>query len=262
MKKYLEQHYFPITLGIAGVTAILYIFGLPLGIMKWNVCGENIWYIVNMIAVINTVLCVMKICYPRWELGWNIQGVLKKLGLYGTEGIIGALALAYFSYQKFQPLSARPEKGTLLIWVILYYFCVAVIEEVFMRGILLNALINKLGQKKKMVLLGVFISSIIFGLGHLPGVLQFDSQTAIQKMLWTLSLGIYLGCIYTLTHNLWTVILLHYFIDVAGGVFYYYSENKNLFCTGTVNFIICMLLGLIGCIRVVLIKQRQFKDGN
>lgn len=254
MRKYFDRYYLSITFVIAGLTAILYILGLPLGLMKLNVCGENIWYIFNMIALMIAAIGIMKVCYPSWIFGWSKSGVLKKLVLYGTEGILGALALAYFSYHAFQPLSAKPKIGFVFIWVIVYYFCVAVIEEVFMRGILLKAIIKKLRQEKRGVLLAVLISSMIFGLGHLPGMIQFDLQIAVQKMFWTISLGIYLGCIYTITRSLWVVILLHYFIDVAGGIFYYYSQNENAFCNGTVNLVICVLLGLSGFVRVGLSK--------
>ena len=48
MKKLFEEHYLPITLTIAGATAVMYIFGMPFGITKLNVYGKNILYIVNM----------------------------------------------------------------------------------------------------------------------------------------------------------------------------------------------------------------------
>ena len=62
--------------------------------------------------------------------------------------IIGVVLLLITSYYAYRPLDKIPVKGTILIWVVIYYFFVALIEEVFNRGLLLNTLLKGFERNK------------------------------------------------------------------------------------------------------------------
>ncbi len=84
-----------------------------------------------------------------------------------------------------------------------------------MRGLLLN-LIEKLFYKKRNnTIIAVIVSSVIFGLGHIFGVLGQPLLVILTKVVWTIAMGMYFGAIYKKTNNLWLPIILHFIINVC-----------------------------------------------
>lgn len=77
-------------------------------------------------------------------------------------------------------------------------------------------LIEKIFEKNSnKVMIAIITSSVIFGLGHIFGVLGQSILIIITKVIWTIAMGIYFGTIYKKTNNLWIPITLHFIIDVC-----------------------------------------------
>lgn len=82
-------------------------------------------------------------------------------------------------------------------------------KELYVRGLLLNLLEKLFYKKNNNTIIAIIISSIIFGLGHIFGVLDQSILIIITKVVWTTAMGMYFGAIYKKTNNLWLPIIIH-----------------------------------------------------
>ena len=95
-----------------------------------------------------------------------------------------------------------------------------------MRGLLLN-LIEKLYYKKRNnTIIAIIVSSVIFGLGHIFGVLGQPLLVILTKVVWTIAMGIYFGTIYKKTNNLWLPIILSFYNNVCALPYCFYNNNN------------------------------------
>lgn len=112
-------------------------------------------------------------------------------------------------------LNASPSVWKILIEGIIYHVGLAIIEELYVRGLLLNLIEKLFGNNKQASLFAIFISSIIFGLGHIFGVIGESPFVIVSKVITTISLGLYFGAIYKKTNNLYLPIIMHFIINVC-----------------------------------------------
>ncbi|MCX6716128.1 MAG: CPBP family intramembrane metalloprotease [Candidatus Taylorbacteria bacterium] len=101
--------------------------------------------------------------------------------------------------------------------IVAYIFIiVAPAEEILFRGIIQSTLIKKIG-----IFRGIILTSIIFGLAHLPnGALGIN----ISLWNWKLALiamiaGLILGWTYTRTKSIWNAAILHGILSSAYFIF-------------------------------------------
>jgi membrane protease YdiL (CAAX protease family) len=261
MKKFAHKHYIICPLVIALLIAIIYVSGLPLALINYKVAGNNIFYILNMILA--TVLCIIlvKALYPEWRFGFQLKGLVDGLLKYGWTGLVGIALILINTYYAFRPFVKTPAIGTFLIWGIIYCFFVAFIEELLLRGVLLNTLLKGLESHKQGSIIAILVSSIFFGLGHIPGMLQYNTGLIIMKFAWTIALGIYFACVYVLSDSLWTVITLHWAVDMSSLIFYYHSNSQNVYANPLEDLIIFYILAAIGLAyftkRIHLIEHKN-----
>lgn len=249
MKEFVHKHYLLFQLIITLFIAFIYITGLPLVLINYEVAGNNIFYIFNMI--LSSALCIIlvKTLYPEWRFGFQLKGLMDSLLKYGWSGIIGVVLLLITCYHAYSPLNKTPIKGAILIWVVIYYFFVAFIEELFIRGVLLNTLLKGFERYNLGIIIAILLSSILFALGHIPGMLQYTLGAMIGKVALALGLGIFLGCVYVCTNkNLLTVIILHWLLDMSSAIFTYYSSYGDLFANIFERVLVCLVLAVIGLI--------------
>ena len=169
----------------------------------------------NFIIIGVIAFFTLKYLCPNWKFGLNkneLKNGLKKYGIVGIAvGVISGIAF----YIGLKPFNYSPTIWKVLIEGIIYYIGVAIVEELYVRGLLLN-LIEKICYKKKNnTIVAIILSSVIFGLGHIFGVLGQPILIIITKVIWTIALGLYFGAIYKKTNNLWLPIILHFIIDVS-----------------------------------------------
>ena len=167
-----------------------------------------------IIIVIITFITLKYLC-PSWKLGLNKNGIKIGLKKYGIIGIIVGIISGIAYYIGLQPFNYIPTIWKVLIEGIIYYIGVAFVEELYVRGLLLNLIEKIFSKSNNKVMIAIIISSTIFGLGHIFGVLGQPILVIITKVIWTIAMGIYFGTIYKKTNNLWLPIILHFIIDIC-----------------------------------------------
>ncbi len=130
---------------------------------------------------------------PVWDLGFKKKGLADGLKRYG---IIGALVAAVGFLAFYVGLSLfdrQPSIEKVLIEGVVNYIGVAIIEELYVRGLLLNLIEKMLVKSKNSTLIAVVLSSVIFGAGHIFGVLNQPLLVIVSKVVWTIGMGMFFG---------------------------------------------------------------------
>ncbi len=103
----------------------------------------------------------------------------------------------------------RGNLPALIVSLILTWTEAAFIEEMVFRGYLLNRLADLIGRDRLGVIMALFASAILFGLGHTYQDLTGVLDTAIA--------GLLIGFLYLrFRKNLWLPIFIHGIIDTTG----------------------------------------------
>jgi len=170
---------------------------------------------INFILIGIIAYLYLKILCPNWRLGLGKIGLLDGLKKYGILGAVIAMVGFVAFYVGLMPFDRQPSIVKVLVEGVIYYIGVAIIEELYVRGLLLN-LIEKICVKRgNSTLIAVVLSSVIFGLGHIFGVLNQPLLVILSKVVWTIGMGIFFGMVYKKTNNLWLPIIIHFFINVC-----------------------------------------------
>lgn len=208
---------------VIGVLTILLAFmdisGLPCSLfMNIRVFDINPFYwtlMLNFVIIGIVALFTLKYLCPSWKLGLNKHGLSAGLKKYGIAGILVGMISGIAFYIGLRPFDYKPTIWKVLVEGIIYYFGVAFVEELYVRGLLLNLIEKLFTKNKNKTAIAVILSSVIFGLGHIFGTLGQPLLVIIAKVIWTISMGIYFGVIYKKTNNLWLPIILHFVIDIC-----------------------------------------------
>lgn len=202
---------------ITVIMAIMNISGLPatlfIHIELLDVQPFYFSLMINFIFIASVFFAGWKMLYPKWDFGLGTRGLLTGIKNYGLSGLIIFIASTFAFLVGLLPFTYKPTVAKVLIEGFIYYVGVAVIEELYSRGLLLNILEKLFSNKKNASVYAIVISSIVFGVGHIFGALGSSPLTIICKTLWTIGLGLYLGAIYKITKNLWVAVILHAVID-------------------------------------------------
>lgn len=169
----------------------------------------------NFIIIGAIAFLTLKYFCPDWKLGFNKNGLKNGFKKYGTVGIIVGVISGIAFYIGLKPFNSHPTIWKVLIEGIIYYIGVAIVEELYVRGLLLNLFEKLCCKRKNNTIIAIILSSVIFGLGHIFGVLGQPILIIITKVIWTITMGMYFGIIYKKTNNLWLPIILHFIIDVC-----------------------------------------------
>ncbi len=157
----------------------------------------------------------LRIFCPDWELGLHLQGIWEGLKRYAPAGMAAGLLSGAAFWIGLRPFDYEHTVWKVLIEGILYYIGVGFVEELYVRGLFLNV-VEKIAYKRgNKTNIAIAVSSVVFGLGHIPGMLGMGALVITFKLISTIGMGLYFGVIYKKTGNLWIPILLHAFIDVC-----------------------------------------------
>ena len=81
-------------------------------------------------------------------------------------------------------------------------------------------IIERLSYKTKYAtLIAIIISSALFGLGHIFGMIGQNALTIVCRVIWTISLGIIFGVVYKKSNNLWLAVIAHILVDFCSVAF-------------------------------------------
>ena len=151
------------------------------------------------------------------------KGLLSGIKKYVLSGLIIFLFSTLAFVVGLMPFDNKPTVVKVVIEGFIYYIGVAFIEELYIRGLILNIIEKLFYKKQNATLYAIVTSSVIFGVGHIFGTLGSSLLTIVCKVLWTIGLGLYLGVVYKKTNNLWVSIILHAVIDFCAFPFCFSS---------------------------------------
>lgn len=203
---------------LAAVIAFMDISGIPSAFfvnLKISDVDPFYWTLmVNFILIGILAWTVLHFFCPEFHLGFQKQGFgpgFRKYGLWGIAAAVTGFAAFYIGL----PLNAHPSIMKVLTEGVVYYIGVAVVEELYVRGLLLNLLERLLKKTSNPTLWAVLLSSLIFGLGHIPGTLGMPACVTAAKVVWTVGMGLYFGMIYKKSGNLWLPVLMHFLVNLG-----------------------------------------------
>ncbi|MEB5784501.1 CPBP family intramembrane glutamic endopeptidase [Staphylococcus pseudoxylosus] len=176
--------------------------------------GSNLFFSEEWNTIITeSILIVLLLIFISYTKSFSIfQFDFKSFfsGLaYGWYPIIIALFMLITHINKFDEITLFT-----LFLLIISNFLVGAFEEIFCRGIIFKNLLNYYSPIKSGIL-----SALIFSLAHIVNFFS-DSEPfeVISQILYAFFLGILFAAIYYKTKNIWTVILLHAFIDFSASL--------------------------------------------
>lgn len=124
---------------------------------------------INFLMIGMIAYMYLKILCPNWRLGLDKTGFADRLKKYGVTGVIIALVGFAAFYVGLMPFDRQPSVAKVLVEGVIYYVGVAIIEELYVRGLLLNLIEKIFSKNKNNRVIAVVLSSVIFGLGHIFG---------------------------------------------------------------------------------------------
>lgn len=95
---------------------------------------------VNFILIGVVVWTVLHFFCPEFRLGMQNNGFCQGFRKYGLWGILAAVIGFFAFYIGLYPLDAHPSLSKVLVEGVIYYIGVAIVEELYVRGLLLNLL--------------------------------------------------------------------------------------------------------------------------
>lgn len=194
------------------------ISGLPGILFKISVADVDPYIIplmVNFILIGSIAFAFLKLFSVSYPFGFTSHGLKNGLKKYAFPGIVAGLLSFVAFFVGLFPFDYKPSVWKIILEGTLYYVGVGIVEEFYVRGLFLNiieALACKRANKTK---LAVILSSVVFGLGHIPGMIGMGIGVIVFKLISTIGMGLYFGTIYKKTGNLWVPIILHSFIDIC-----------------------------------------------
>lgn len=136
----------------------------------------------------------------------------------------------------------------------MYYVGVGIIEEFYVRGLFLNIVEEFADKKANKTEIAIIVSSVVFGLGHVPGMLGMGTGVILFKLISTIGMGLYFGTIYKKTGNLWVPIIMHAFIDICA-LPYCFTQNMRYETISLIILVITYTALAIYC-GIVLFKEK------
>lgn len=167
----------------------------------------------------------LRILCPAWNLGFTKIELTDEFKKYGIIGVAVAIVGFIAFYVGLSPFDRQPSIWKVLMEGVIYYVGVAIIEELYLRGLLLNLMEKVFAKRKNSTLIAVVLSAVVFGVGHIFGVLNQSLLVIVSRVVWTVGMGIFFGMVYKKTSNLWLPIIIHFLINVCALPYCFSSIN-------------------------------------
>ena len=167
------------------------------------------------IAVI--ILYFFKKRHTYMTIGLDSRGLGKGF-LLGWIVLVAAVINFYDTLGSINWEKALEPKVIDYLFYVIYVLGIGVFEEVLLRGVMLNKMLDKWGNTKAGIYGAVIVSSLVFGVWHLINLLDkpWLIVSTITQVGYAFFIGVFFGAVYLRTKNLWTVILLHAIFDIGG----------------------------------------------
>ena len=150
-----------------------------------------------------------------------------------------------------------------IICFILGYLLVGIFEDVLVRGLVLNIMLDKYGNNKRGIWLSIIISSLIFGCAHFLNLTTgAEFNGVLIQVIAASGIGIYLAAIYLRTNSVWYVALLHGLWDIAATSTSLFKDTNVDLVDTISNYSIINLYPVIVYIllAIYLLRKRKIKE--
>lgn len=234
---------------ISGLPAVLFV-----NCHLSDVTPYIISLLVNFLIIGSFAWLVLKSFGKDWTLGLHTSGLAEGLKKYAFVGVVAGILSCVAFIIGLAPFDYDPSIWKILIEGVLYYVGVAIIEELYVRGLFLN-IVDKIAHKNEShTVIAIWVSSVVFGLGHIPGMIGMEPLVILFKVISTIGMGLYFGTIYKRTNNLWVPIILHGFIDICAMPYCFttFSGYKTISLIGLV-----IIYTLLGIYSIFLMKPEK-----
>ncbi|MDD6039452.1 MAG: type II CAAX endopeptidase family protein [bacterium] len=211
------------------VIAVMDISGLPGVLLHIQVADVDSYIIplmVNFLIIGIVAWLVLKAFHINYDFGFTGDGLKAGLKKYALPGVLAGV-LSFFAFLVgLYPFDYQPTIWKLMIEGVLYYVGVGIVEEFYVRGLFLNVVDALAAKKKNHTQIAILVSSVLFGLGHVPGMLGMGIGVITFKLISTIGMGLYFGTVYKKTGNLWVAVMMHTFIDICA-LPYCFTQNMR-----------------------------------
>lgn len=130
--------------------------------------------------------------------------------------VLQLFVLAFFFFDNIGNPDASWKQWYWIAFGVFRIIGVGVREECFYRATIQNILAKKYANSMKGIWLTVIISSVIFGLCHVPNLLfGMDIIAVLIQVLVAMPCSLLFSAIYLRSGSIWAVILLHSLTDLA-----------------------------------------------
>ena len=180
-------------------------------------------------------------------------------------GYILLFAAGSILYNLFGTGTLILPSAKLFLYYTVYFLLVALNEELLFRGIVADLILQNRMEKKKQrssVILSVVLSGLIFSLSHLRNLSVADTTGVAIQVLGAFLMGMVLTAVYYRTNNIFVVIFLHAFNNVAAAVPLMLEQNKNGISGVISSYGIRDVLLLLAYIPVLLVILRKTKTND
>ena len=110
----------------------------------------------------------------------------------------------------FERSSFLPEKGRELPAYVLLCLCAGVFEEIIYRGFMVTYFLPLNGTESEIPWMAIFAPSVLFSLAH-----TYQGWSAVIKIF---IFSLLLGIIFIITKSIYPTMVLHFLIDLIGGI--------------------------------------------
>ncbi|MDR0812924.1 MAG: CPBP family intramembrane metalloprotease [Oscillospiraceae bacterium] len=254
IRNWCSKHRIAIPLVLTLLIAFMDVFGFPLApLIKIEAADINPIYfalIGNQIFAILLCLALVKLLYPKWPLYLGTAGLWKGVKSFGILVAVSAIIAFAAFYLGLNPFDNSPTAMRVIIESVIYNISLAIIEELYVRGLLQNTLRGAFAKSRRGALYAVLLSSAIFGVGHIPGSIGQPVLVVIGQVLWTFGLGVFLGAVYTKTKNLWCAVLFHFAFNLAGVLYCFTTQTGYPTISLAILIPLFVLLGVYGAVSL------------
>lgn len=182
-------------------------------------------FLVSLIAEVVMLLGMILLCFL---LGMGHVFREKGRGFFGSMAPAGFI-LGYYIYaglasmimSMYDPLQPLPQ----IIFFILCMAAIGMTEELAFRGLITRMIFDKYGHSRAGIWLTVVVSGIIFGGMHLVNAAggAVPLEGVLIQVIGAAALGMCLSAVYLRGRNLWSVAVIHGFMDfcalISAGIF-------------------------------------------
>lgn len=206
------------------------------GSLQFNEYTRKKLYLSNsfMLAIAGSVVLVLWLFKERGltSLGFSLPHLHNQyftVFFLVVAFIFGYVIDLFFSARKmnalkqednwFERSSFLPEKARELPAYVLLCLCAGVFEEIIYRGFMVTYFLPINGTESEIPWMAIFAPSVLFSLAH-----TYQGWTAVIKIF---IFSLLLGVIFIITKSIYPTMILHFLIDLIGGIVAMLQFNKK-----------------------------------